>query len=326
MKVKLNYYLILNIPQTAGEKEIRNAYLRLVKKYHPDKNKGNKLAERKFKQINTAYQILQDPEKRKTFDKEWQLLQQKSNEKKSAEQKKKSPHKPQKKKDSQKKLDSSLNFMRTFFKAGRKEKPIDLEIPLLISLKDLCQISSKTVTYSKPYNGGLKKSSFQVQIPKGSQPGKRLHFKNKGGSNGKKIYGSLFLKLQLDFNSLFKVKDYDIYLSLPIKFTEAFKGNKKKVPSPYGTILLTIPPKTKHNHIFRFKNLGLPKASGLKGCMFVKIFVDYPQEKRIKIQNEMKNLSEKNKRAYIEQYENQKDVYKKVLDFEKTLKSDRSNG
>ena len=321
MKIKLNYYLILNVSQTAEKKEIRNAYLRLAKKYHPDKNKGNKLAEKKFTQINTAYQVLQDPKKRKSFDEEWQLFQPIV-----SEQKKKNLKTSKEKEPKQKKESSASDFIETFFKKGREEKPIDLEIPLSVSLEDLCQNSLKKFSYSRPYNGKSRKKSIEVQIPKGSRQGTRLQFKNKGGSNGKKVFGSLFLKLQIHPASFFTTKGYDIYLSLPVKFTESFKGVKKEIPSPYGIILLTIPPRTKHNHIFRFKDLGLPESSESKGTLFVKIFVDYPQEERIKIQNEMKNLSEKNKMSYVEQYETKKNLYEKVLAFEKSLKSGRKNG
>ncbi len=318
MKTTLNYYLILKVPQTAKQKEIREAYLNLVRRYHPDKNKGNKLAEKKFQQINTAYQILQDPEKRKAFDTEWQIFQQRLE-----EQKKRRPIKPSKKERPSplKKESAFFKYIKSFFQERREEKPIDLEIPLFVSLKDLCQSSLKKVVYFKPYNGRQKKESIKITIPEGSRPGVRLQFKGKGGSHGKQISGNLFLKIDFPPHPFFKIKDYDIHLTFPIKFTEAFKGSKKEIFSPYGTVFLVIPPKVKHNHIFRLKNLGLPKDSKSKGHLFVKLFVDYPKEKRIKIQNEMKNLSEKDKKSYIDKYELQKNIYEKVLDFEKNPKA-----
>jgi len=319
VKPKLNYYLILNISQTAEAKDIRNSYLKLAKKYHPDKNKGNKLAEKKFQQINMAYQVLKNPQKRQAFDKEWEIFKQ--TKKSPPINTKEAPKQPeaQKPPEAQKKQPDDL--WTRVFKNKREEKPIDVEIPLEVSVADLCQGSVKKISFLKPYNGGHQKSSIEIPVPKGSRPGNRLQFKRKGGSNGKKIYGNLILTLQLKHHPFFKVNGDHIHLTCPIPFTEAFKGTAQIFLTPYGKIRLDIPPNTKHDQIFRLKNLGLPNKSESRGTLFVRIFVDYPKGKRIQIQNEMKNLSAKNKDLYIQKYASKKPLYEKVLSFQHYLNS-----
>ena len=314
MKTKINHYLILNIPQTAESKDIRSAYLKLVQKYHPDKNRGNKLAEKKFQQINRSYEILKDTKKRTSFDQELIALQ-KKNQKKISDS-----FLNTKKEVPTKQPAPAPAFIKSFLKEKREEKAIDIEIPLPVSLKDLCQSSVKKVTYSRPYNGKTKQATLKVPLPKGVRPGQRIQFKEKGGSNGKKVFGHLFLKIVLQASSFIEIKKDDIYLTLPIPFTKAFKGYKKTLFSPYGKLLIDIPAKTRHNHVFRLKNLGLPKNSSLNGNMLVRIFIDYPKGKKLQIQNEMKNLSEQKKNQYLQNFENLENFYEKISDFEKNFK------
>ena len=177
MKNTPNPYLILKISQNASRDQIKKSFLSLARKYHPDKNKGNKLAERRFQQINTAYQLLSDPEKRKSFDRAWAM--------RTASIKQQSLQKSH----------TVASVSRKFSVYPREEKPIDLSVPLSVCAEDLCQSKSLLLKYVRPLNGTKQKSELSLEIPQGASPGKKLMFKGKGGANGKKAFGNLYIEI-----------------------------------------------------------------------------------------------------------------------------------
>lgn len=309
MKSLINHYQILNISHQASQKEIRLAFLKLAKKYHPDKNKGNSLAEKRFKQINRAYQVLKDSQKRKILDEQLKACQQKPS----------VPSQP-----FQQKLHKSSPplFVQKIFPKKNPEKPLDLEVSLPVTLEELCQSATKTVVYMRPFNGKKTKSVLTVQIPQGASEHSVLHFKNKGGAQGKKQIGSLFIKLNLKPHAIFTVKNQDVFISLPVRLADIVKEASIKIPSPHGAIVTHLSFSTKNHHILRFKGLGLPQSTHKKGDMFVKIIIDYPVGYKVKIQQEMKGLSHEKQKQYIQTFDSQNTVYKKVLEFEKNLKVD----
>ena len=253
-------------------KEIKKAYLKLAQTYHPDKNHGNKLAEKKFQQINQAWQVLKDINKRELFDKSLGNI--------NGTQE-------------QETLSQFKTFHQTPQVAKKQEKPIDLEIPLKISLEDICQSCSKTVHYFKFINGEKTKSSFIVQIPPGAKQGSRLRFKGKGEAEGKKVFGDLYIKILIKPHPIFQLTgESDLVLDRPISFVEAVQGNKLDIPSPYGFLALNLNPPLTNKQLLKIKGYGLPKNSkGDKGDLFVKILIDYPIKNNIKIQKQMESFS-----------------------------------
>ena len=297
-KNPINFYFVLNVSPTANTEEIKKAYLKLVKIYHPDKNRGSRLAEKKFQQINSDWETLKDSHKRKLFDENL----------KKAEILKKEKVKIFETKN----VDAVLK--------QKTEKPIDLEYLLKISLEDLCQSKTKTIRYLKPVDGSQIESSLKVQIPLGAKSGTHLLFKEKGGSEGKKLFGDLYVKILIKPHKIFKIigNSSDIILEYPISFISAFHSNKIEVLSPYGFLSLKIKAPLKHGQVLKVKNYGLNKKSQ-KGDLFIKFFVDYPSENGIKIQQEIKNMSYEKKKIYMEQFKNSSFIYPKVLKFQRKI-------
>lgn len=308
MKLNINYYRVLNIsPDTEG-KEIRQAYLKLARKYHPDKNKGNKLAERKFKQINEAYQVLKDLQSRRQFD--FKLKQRMAPPRQDTitlpDSFKSTPPK------TRKPPAASQN----------KELPLDLETTLTVSLETICQNRSCVIKYLKPKNGKQIKSSFSIRIPRGVQSGDWLLFKNKGGATGTKVFGDLYVEVQFKTHSLFTVKGWDVHLNYPAPFSDVFLGRKTVIPTlSKQDIQLTIPSGISNKTRLRLKGLGLPKkVNKEQGDMFVKIFIDYPPHQKQKIQRKIAALKGSDLKAYLRE-QTAKDLhYPKVKEYKKALK------
>ena len=300
-KNQSHFYLILGVSPQAPSKEIKRAYLKLAQIYHPDKNRGNKLAEKKFQQINEAWQILKDPKKRKVFDEHLNRA---------------------KKKEREKNLFSNRSTHQPAQAIQKQEKPIDLEFSLTVSLEDLCQSRSKTIHYFKPVNGEKIKSALAVQIPLGAKPGARLYFKDEGGAEGKKIFGDLYVKIQIQPHTIFQLikGSKDLILERPISFVSAVKDQKLEIPSPYGFLSLDLNPPIKHKQLLKIKGHGLPQnLKGDKGDLFVKIFIDYPLKDSVKIQKQMERMSFDQQKNYVEKFKGPSFIYPEVLKFQKRM-------
>ena len=298
----VNYYFILNVSPTAKTEEIKTAYLKLVKIYHPDKNRGSRLAEKKFQQINSAWEVLKDSDQRRLFD---------ENLKKARLLKKELEAQAQ-----------SFQARATRLGEPKEEKAIDLEYLLKVSLEDLCQSKVKTIHYFKPVNGSQVKSLLKVKIPLGAKQGTRLLFKGKGGAEGRKTFGNLYVKIAIKSHKIFKIMDNssDIIIEQPISFVSAVQNKQLEVLSPYGFLSLKVEPPIQHNQVLKVRNYGLSKDSkDKKGDLFIKFFVEYPIEDRAKIQQQMLEMPYEKQKIYIEQFKNSSFIYPKVLKFQKKL-------
>lgn len=287
----------MNVSPKASSDEIKKAYLRLVKIYHPDKNRGSRLAEKKFQQINQAWKILKDINKRKLFDenlRQTRLLKQKS---------------------------LAQTELHTKAVKKKKEKAIDLECPLKVSLEDLCQLKAKKIYYLKPINDTQKKSHLKIQIPLGAKQGTRLFFKGEGGAEGKTKMGDLYVKIFIKTHKVLKRIDnsYDLMLEYPISFTSAIQSKKLEAPSPYGFLSLRVSPPILNKQILKVKNYGLIKDSKNKGDLFIKFFIEYPSEKGKEIQKKLLKLNYERQKIYIEQFKKASFIYPKVLKFQKKI-------
>ncbi|MBC6415030.1 MAG: J domain-containing protein [Bdellovibrionales bacterium] len=292
----VNYYLVLNVSSSATQEEIKKAFLSLAKIYHPDKNRGNRLSEKKFQQLNSAWEVLRDPKKRRSFDIKL------------------------KKKEGFKKL--FLNPSPFLDSRVQIEKGIDLEVCVKVSLEEVCQSLQKKICYFKPINGKKKKSSFSFQIPVGTKEKTRLMFKGEGGTEGLGEFGDLYVKIIFHPHSLFKLLDnaYDLILEQPISVVSAFQDKELKTLSPYSTLKLQVKPPLLDKQMLQVKGLGLYKnLKGEKGDLFIKILIDYPLDSRLDIKEVMKNLSLKEKKQYIEELSKNSFLYPKVLKFQKQV-------
>lgn len=269
-----DYYATLGVERTATEAEIKKAYRKAAQKYHPDRNKEAG-AEDKFKEINEAYDVLGDAEKRQRYDTLGQNYR-------AGEDFRPPPG-----------FDPSQfggagfsDFFSSIFGGGfdggaggaqgrrsRAARGADFEMALSLSVQEMIEGASKSVTIDHPEAG---RKTLKVTIPKGSLPGKRMRLSGQGASGGHGgPAGDLYLVFQLEANSPFTLDGNDVLYNLPVTPWEAALGEKVTVPTPTGgKISMTIPAGSQSGARLRVRGRGLAG-----GDYFVTVMIHTPPAK-----------------------------------------------
>jgi DnaJ-class molecular chaperone len=288
-----DYYATLGLTKSASEKEIKQAYRKLARKHHPDVNPGDKAAETRFKEINEAYEVLGDPEKRKKYDElgaNWRQYEQ-------AQQQGYPPGWGPgaggppggswsystggpgggfrtMTEDEMREMfgdeDPFSDFFRTFFGGGgaepgrrttrgsrtRARKGHDVEQEIDLTLEQA--FTGVTQRLSIKHAGHTR--TVDVRIPPGVRDGSRVRVAGEGerGSEGAAA-GDLYLKVRLRPHSRFERKGQDLYTHVAVPVTTAVLGGEAEVPTLLGRPLrLKIPPNTQAGQVFRLKGQGMP--------------------------------------------------------------------
>ncbi len=278
-----DYYKILGVSRTATEKEIKKAYRRLAKKYHPDVSKENN-AEARFKEANEAYDVLGDKEKRAEYDSfgsAWNQQRQSSQGWRRQQQ-------------SGNPFGGGFGGFGGFGGGGgnssifedlfggqsgggfSSKKPQNQNASISVNLEDVFHGASKSIRLP---NGG----NIQVKIPAGIEDGKKIRLSGKG-SNG----GDLLLKIQINPHKQFKLKGKDITVEVPVSPWEAALGTTLTAPTLGGSVKLKIPAGTQSGKKMRLKGRGL--AGKPAGNQYIVIRIHTPpanSDKEIQAYKEM---------------------------------------
>ena len=297
-----DYYKILGVSKKSDEKEIKKAYRRLARQYHPDKNQGNKQAEERFKEINEAYEVLGDTNNRSKYD------QLGSN-----------YHRYQQMGGNSADFDFSQYFSQGFPGGGQRvnmdfgdlfgsqdgfgsqsgggfsdffttifgqqmnsrQAPrqdffsqqtanTDMEQVVTISLEEAYQGTTRAFTQ----NG----RSFTAKIPRGAKNGTKIRLRGKGnaGPNGQ---GDLFLVVQVTPDEQFSRAGNNLEVSVPVDVVTAVLGGKATVPTLTGDVTLKIPPGTQGSQTIRLRGKGMPylRQPDRSGDLMAKIVIQIPQ-------------------------------------------------
>ncbi len=294
-----DYYETLGVSKNATEDEIKSAFRKLARKYHPDVAKDKKAAEEKFKQINEAYEVLSDPEKRKKYD---QL---------GANWNQPGGFQPPPDWGGAQPGGGSYqwggdggggvqfefggtgfsDFFEAFFGGGRGrsafggfggreatvERGADVEADILVTLEEALHGSKRTVSLRRP--GSNKVETYQVKIPRGVHEGQRIRLAGQGeaGARGGKS-GDLFLRVRLAKHPDFTVEGSNLIHEVKIAPWQAVLGTELKTPTLEGTVRLKVPPGTQGGQRFRLREHGLPSASGSRGDLYVVVQVQIPKK------------------------------------------------
>lgn len=301
-----DYYQILGVPKTATEKEIKAAFRKLARKFHPDVNPGDKKAEARFKEINEAYEVLGDAEKRRRYDElgaNWRAYE-------HAQQYGGSPsgggpftwnvnvggpgggYRTITEEEMRRIFgdeDPFSDFFRTFFGGGfaepragtrrtgraRASRGDDLEFEIEITLEEALKGTTKRL--SIPRTDG--QHSVDVRIPAGVNEGSRVRVAGEG-ERGPVSAGDLYLRIRLAPNPLFEREGRNLRTRVSVPVTTAVLGGEAEVPTLEGTKLrLKVPPGTGHGQVFRLRGHGMPAAGkpGERGDLFATIEVRIPR-------------------------------------------------
>ena len=294
-----DYYETLGVSKTASDDEIRTAFRKLARKYHPDVAKEKATAEEKFKQINEAYEVLSDPDKRKKYD---QL---------GANWNQPGGFQPPPGWDPGQAggfghfgggNDGGVefefggtgfsDFFEAFFGGGRgqsafgggvggrphrAERGSDVEADIMVPLEEVLHGSKRTVSLRR--SNSNKVETYQVKIPRGVHEGQRIRLAGQGeaGERGGKS-GDLFLRVRLARHPDFSVEGSDLIYETVIEPWQAVLGGELQVPTLEGKARLKIPPGTQGGQRFRLRERGLPSASGGRGNLYVLTQIHIPKK------------------------------------------------
>ncbi len=293
-----DYYETLGVAKTASDDEIRSAFRKLARKYHPDVAKDKKAAEEKFKEINEAYEVLGDTEKRKKYDELGAGWNQPGGFQPPPQWGGQQPgggfH--------QWGGDNGgvefefggtgfSDFFEAFFGGGRgrsafsgfggqratAERGADVEADIMVTLEEALHGSTRTVSLRRA--GSNKVESYQVKIPRGVHEGQRIRLAGQGeaGARGGKS-GDLFLRVRLARHPDFSVQGSDLIHEVKIAPWQAVLGTEINVPTLEGTVRLKIPAGTAGGQRFRLRDRGLSGISGKRGDLYVVAQVDVPKK------------------------------------------------
>jgi len=258
-----DYYKILGVQKNATEKEIKKAYRKLAKKYHPDSNQGDKASEEKFKEINEANEVLSDPEKRNQYDTlgaNWQDYQQGGGDwQQYARQKGNSGEQSFHFEGDPSDFSS---FFETFF--GQGQQPYGGR-QQRVPRKGQDVTASLPITFLEAYEGSKrtfewKGKKIRITIKPGTKDGQKLRIKGKGEpSRSSGPHGDLFIIMEIQPDARFKQKGDDLVYAAQIDIYTAVLGGKVEIPTMTGRVKLTVPKGTETGRVVRLKGKGMPK-------------------------------------------------------------------
>lgn len=291
-----DYYETLGVPKTASADEIKSAFRKLARKHHPDVAKDKKAAEEKFKQINEAYEVLSDPEKRTKYDQLGQDWNQPGGFQPPPQWGGGQPGGGFQRYGSG---DGGVefefggtgfsDFFEQFFGGGGgraagfgarppgAERGSDVEADMMVPLEEALHGAKRTVSLRRP--GSNKVETYQVKIPRGVHEGQRIRLAGQGeaGERGGKS-GDLFLRVRLARHPDFVVEGNDLIHELKLAPWQAVMGTELKVPTLDGAVKLKIPAGTQGGQRFRLRERGLPGSSGQRGDLYVEAQVNIPKK------------------------------------------------
>ncbi len=288
-----DYYKTLGVAKDASAEVIRKAYRKLARELHPDVNKAAG-AEERFKEVNEAYQVLGDPEKRKRYEQlgaNWQQYEQwqQQDQGRGFEWVFTGPGGFQYGNGGAfEDLSGFSDFFRTFFgdipgagrttRRARARAGADLESIVEIGLPEAYRGSERTLELQGAERNGAARR-LSVKIPVGVRDGQRIRLAGQGaaGSAGG-TPGDLFLVVRVKEHPFFKREGDDVRVELPITLGEALLGGDVVVPTLKGRVTLKIPPETQNGRVIRLAGQGLPRLGGSRhGDMYVTVRVVLPQ-------------------------------------------------
>jgi molecular chaperone DnaJ len=304
-----DYYQILGVSKNASEKEIKQAYRRLARKHHPDLNPNDKSAEARFKEINAAYEVLSNSEKRKKYDQfgeQWEYADQFA------------------KAGGQERVRWDFGQGGTTFEYGDlsefgdifsslfgvsgigsrmrrgPQRGQDIESPIEVSLEEAyhgskriiqfqtaepctaCggtgRVGNRVCTICSGTGGKVIPKRLEVKIPAGVRDGSRIRIAGEGGpgrAGGSK--GNIYLVAKVLPHKLFERKGDDLYTEVSVPLATAMLGGEVRLPTLNGNLSLKIPAETQNGKVFRLAGKGMPKLGNSDyGSMFAKVKVVLP--------------------------------------------------
>jgi curved DNA-binding protein len=288
-----DYYATLGVSKTASQDEIRKAFRKLARQYHPDVAKDKKAAEAKFKEINEANEVLGDPQKRAKYDElgaDWNQ-----------------PRAQQQARSWEEMFGQGgggfdfgggagrgngggggfSDFFEAFFggrggpgpargRGGRRhvqQRGEDVEFELAVTIDEALHGGKKSFAVER----GGSRETINVTVPKGVREGQRIRLTGKGepGAGGAEA-GDMYLRVVVQAYGDYRVEGHDLIRAVPVPVTKAVLGGEVEVPTLDGSVKLKVPAGTQPGRKFRIKGRGLPSGKDTRGDFYAEIKVTVP--------------------------------------------------
>ncbi len=301
-----DYYSTLGVAKTAADKDIKQAYRKLARKHHPDVNAGDKTAEARFKEINEAYEVLGDPDKRRKYDElgaNWRMYEQ--------SQQRGQPWSGGPfgaggystgtgsggyrtvTEDEMREMfgdeDPFSDFFKTFFGGGaggagrqragrtpRSQKGRDIEHEVELTLEEAYHGAARRMSIQQEGHA----RSVDIRIPAGVKDGSRVRASGEGesGANGG-ASGDLYLRVRIRPHTMFERKGDDLHSHIAVPVETAVLGGEAQVPTIGGAVRLKIPETTQNGQVFRLKGHGMPAVGKPedRGDLYATVDVQLPR-------------------------------------------------
>lgn len=276
-------YQQLGVSRSVGADELKKAYRKLAKKYHPDLNQGDKAIEQKFKAVTAAYDLLSDPNKRALYDRGEidEQGQDKGFNFGSGDPFGGMRGDPRSRRSGAGGGGGFGGFddiLSQFFNQGRgggghsqqQPKGGDVIYKITISFAEACLGATKRVTLDSS-------KTLDVKVPKGTEDGHKLRLRGLG-QQGPGGNGDAIVELTVAAHPFFKRDDNNILLDVPISLTEAIMGGSINIPTLDGNVSLKIPKGSSSGKVMRLKGKGVPQQRGTAGDMFIKLQITLPKD------------------------------------------------
>jgi curved DNA-binding protein len=300
-----DYYATLEVARDATEQDIKKAFRTLARKYHPDVAKDKKNAEEKFKQINEAYEVLGDPEKRKKYDElgahwkdgnfqpppEWQ-----------GEQGAEAGGNGAQKREYHFGGTGFSDFFEHAFGGGRSRgfaeafgggrgapqaeeefsmRGSDIEGDILVTLEEVLNGATRTISlqHENPATGQMETDTIKVRIPPGVHEGQAIRVAGKGQAGmGQGEAGDLYLRVRFAGHPEFRARGADLYCDLELAPWEGVLGTSVTMPVlGGGQVKLKVPADSNNGRQFRIRGQGLPKGrGGERGDLYAVVSIQLP--------------------------------------------------
>jgi curved DNA-binding protein len=284
-----DYYETLGVAKDAPQDDIRKAFRKLARVHHPDVAKDKKTAEAKFKEINEAYEVLGDPEKRRKYDElgaDWNRAGQQPP--------------PGWGGAGMGRGGSTFagtgfsDFFEQFFSGARGARggrmagdPFagytrggdlrgdDVEADLLVTIEEALHGAKKKISFRR--EGNPRVESYEVRIPKGVREGQRIRLTGQGGAGeGGAPAGDLYLRVRFERHPDYRVEGADLIYELELPAWKAVLGTEVEVRTPEGSVRMKVPAGSQNGKRFRLKGRGLPGANGTRGDFYVVLEITLP--------------------------------------------------
>jgi curved DNA-binding protein len=304
-----DYYQILGVPRDASEKDIKSAFRKLARQYHPDHNPNDKTAEEKFKNVNEAYEVLSDAEKRKKYDAfgaDWQRYEQAGGQPGGFDfsqwasqyggagtRTRGRPATPEDFEDLFGAGGDYSDFFSTLFGGGaagprtaRPRRGQDYEHTLRISFPEAFHGTSRVLQ--------LDGRRIEAKIPAGVRTGSRVRLAGQGGPGASGASaGDLFLEIEVEPDARFERRGDDLYTDVPVDFYTAVLGGEVRVPTPDGSVALKIPARTNAGQTFRLRGKGMSVLAGTgRGDLYARAKLVLPETLTDAEVEDLRNLAE----------------------------------